>query len=251
MPKRFTDSDKWEDKWFRRLKPDQKLAYLYLLDRCDMAGTIELDEDLAEFQMGCSTDWEGLVKGSDTRLLRLDNGRIWIRKFMDFQHGQLSEHCNAHKAALRLIERYQLPISNENKGKQTKGTRRVTKPLGKGPGKGIGKGSGNSKGNSKDVARSRHFESSEFLELWEKWKAKQAASGSFLDVFTEEGQLYELEKFDTTEATEVVRFSLSRTNCKNLIINGDHKQKPKPDSPSGYLTPGQKAAEQLKRGLGR
>jgi|688.fasta_scaffold208179_2 hypothetical protein len=145
MPKRFTEADKWTDKWFRRLPPDQKLAYLYILDRCDMAGTIEIDEELAEFQMGCPTDWEGLVKGSGTRLVPLPNGRIWVSKFIDFQHGKLSEACNAHKSALSLIQKYSLPISNENKEKQTKGTARVKEPLAKGPGNGNGNGNGSGK----------------------------------------------------------------------------------------------------------
>jgi hypothetical protein len=157
VAKRFTDSEKWEDRWFRRLPPDQKLAYLYLLDRCDMAGSIELDEELAEFQMGCPTDWEGLVESSEGRLVRLPNDRLWISKFITFQHGTLSEKCNAHSAALKLIERYELPVdcapatpkTNENKGKSTKGSGRVGEPLAKGPGNSNGNGKGNGKGKSK------------------------------------------------------------------------------------------------------
>lgn len=153
MAKRFTDSDKWQDKWFRRLPPDQKLAYLYILDRCDMAGTIEIDTELAEFQMGCSTDWEELVKGSDTRLVPLANGRLWVRKFIAYQNGKLSGECNAHKPILRLVERYELPndcdsdtVPNENKGKRTKGTGTHKVPLAKGTGNSNGKGNGNTKG---------------------------------------------------------------------------------------------------------
>lgn len=147
MAKRFTDSEKWTDKWFRRLPPDQKLAYLYILDRCDMAGTIEIDEDLAEFQMGCPTDWEGLVKGSEGRLVPIANGRIWVAKFIAFQHGSLSVSCNAHRSALAVVEKYQLPVSLQNKEIQSKGTGRVQEPLAKGPGNSNGKGNG--KGNSK------------------------------------------------------------------------------------------------------
>jgi len=149
MPKRFTEADKWTDRWFRKLPPDQKLAYLYILDRCDMAGTIEIDQELAEFQMGCPTDWEGLVKGSEGRLVPLTNGRIWVAKFIAFQHGRLSDGCNAHKAALQIIERYSLPVSNENKGKRTKGTGRVGEPLAKGPGNSNGNSKGNSNGKKK------------------------------------------------------------------------------------------------------
>jgi hypothetical protein len=44
-----------------------------------------------------------------------------------------------------------------------------------------------------------------------------------MDSFTEQAQLYELEAFETSDAIAIVRFSLSRTNCRNLITNGDHK----------------------------
>jgi len=162
MAKRFTDSDKWQDVWFRRLSPDMKLAYLYILDRCDMAGTIELDRELAEFQMGCPTDWEGLVKGSGTRLVPLANGRLWVRKFISYQNGNLSPDCNAHKPIIRLVDKYDLPIgyqedeeSNENKGKRTKGTGRVEVPLAKGPGNSNGNSNSNGKGTSNGKSKSK------------------------------------------------------------------------------------------------
>jgi hypothetical protein len=179
MPKRFTETDKWTDKWFRRLPADQKLAYLYILDRCDMAGTIEIDEELAEFQMGCPTDWEGLVKGSGTRLVPLPNGRIWVSKFIGFQHGKLSEACNAHKSALSLIQKYSLPISNENKGKRTKGTARVKEPLAKGPGNSNGNSNGNSKKkggvgeNNGDWLVPENLDTPEVRELLKRFEIKR------------------------------------------------------------------------------
>lgn len=115
MPKRFTDSEKWRDKWFRKLSSDHKLAYLYLLDACDLAGVVELDDELAEFQMGCSTDWELLIECSGGRLARLSDDKIVITKFIEYQYGELKEACNAHKAVIRLIEKHGL----ETKGSST------------------------------------------------------------------------------------------------------------------------------------
>ena len=138
-----------------------------------MAGTIEIDEELAEFQMGCPTDWEGLVKGSGGRLVPLGNGRLWVAKFIAFQHGNLSTACNAHKAALQIVERYSLPISNENKEKETKGTPRVPEPLAKGPGN--SKGNGNGKGNSKKKGGVGENETTKPAEVdqqhWDDWLA--------------------------------------------------------------------------------
>jgi len=54
-----------------------------------------------------------------------------------------------------------------------------------------------------------------------------------MDAITEQAQLYSIERFDTAEAIEILRFSTSRTNCVNLILNNDHKAKPPPDSRQG------------------
>jgi hypothetical protein len=71
------------------------------------------------------------------------------------------------------------------------------------------------------------LKSEKFSEAWDCWKNKQAvSSGVMMDSMTEEAQLYQLENFGTEEAIEVVRFSTSRTNCKNLLVRGEHKQKP-------------------------
>ena len=52
MKKRFTDCDKWRDPWFRRLSVQAKLVWLWLLDNCDNAGVIDVDIELAAFQIG-------------------------------------------------------------------------------------------------------------------------------------------------------------------------------------------------------
>ena len=150
MGKRFTESTKWSDRWFRKLSPEHKLMFLYLLDNCDQAGTIELDKELAEFQIGLSegylkgsgTHWEDLVNLSEGRLRYLANGRLWLTKFIDYQCGVLSESCNAHKPILALIQRFSIPINEP----LAKGTDTLGEPLAKGPGKGIRKGKGKGKG---------------------------------------------------------------------------------------------------------
>jgi hypothetical protein len=75
--------------------------------------------------------------------------------------------------------------------------------------------------------KSKHLESDEFKEVWEAWKEKQRSNlGYAMDEMTIEAQLYKIERFETDEAIEIVRFSTSRTKCNNLITNGDHKGRP-------------------------
>jgi hypothetical protein len=83
-------------------------------------------------------------------------------------------------------------------------------------------------------SNSRHIDSEKFVSAWDAWKNKQAVnSGVMMDAMTEQAQLYQLESFDTDEAIAIVQFSLSRTNCRNLITNGDHKAKKANESSGG------------------
>jgi len=140
MAKRFTETAKWDDPWFRGLPPEMKLAWGYLCDKCDAAGAIELDTPLAEFQIGAEVDWDRFVEASGGRVERLENGRLWLTKFVDFQYGKLSESCPPHRPAIqslkkhrltKVLERYQIPFQkvlekekDKNKEKTGKGDAR-------------------------------------------------------------------------------------------------------------------------------
>jgi hypothetical protein len=97
--KRFTDTEKWGKKWFRNLSPKDKLAWNYLCDKCDCAGVISLDEELADFQIKEQIDWNRFLEISEGRVERLPNGRLWLTTFLEFQYPNgLSEDCTAHNA---------------------------------------------------------------------------------------------------------------------------------------------------------
>jgi hypothetical protein len=132
MGKRFTETGKWSDSWFRKLSPAHKLGWQYLTDTCDAAGVIELDRELAEFMIGCEVDWDALIASSEGRIERLSNSRLWLTKFVGFQYGTLSDSCPPHKAAIqclrkhglgKVLDTYQIPNGNaqdkeKNKNKE-------------------------------------------------------------------------------------------------------------------------------------
>jgi hypothetical protein len=76
------------------------------------------------------------------------------------------------------------------------------------------------------LSLSSHGMDYRFQKAWGAWLAKQAAKSRRMDAWTEQGQLKELERFATDEAIAIVEYSTSRTNCVNLITNGDHKRAP-------------------------
>lgn len=105
--KRFTETSKWTDPWFRKLSPELKNLWQWLLDNCDNAGVIEPDLELASFQIGYQYPMDSLL-GFGDRVLLLDCGKYFIPKFIAFQYGQLSESCKPHKHVLDLLRKYNI-----------------------------------------------------------------------------------------------------------------------------------------------
>lgn len=104
--KRFTDSNKWRDLWFRRLTPHGKLAYMFLLDAVDNAGVWEPDFDLADFQIGEPLNWIAVQQEFGDRLHVLASGKWLLTRFIAFQFGELREDCKPHQQVVRLIEQH-------------------------------------------------------------------------------------------------------------------------------------------------
>jgi hypothetical protein len=103
--KRFTETTKWEDPWFRKLSPELKLLWQWLLDHCDNAGVIEPDLELASFQIGYSYPLDTLGQFGD-RVVRVKGDKFFLPKFIAFQYVQLSEDCKPHKQVFQLLEKH-------------------------------------------------------------------------------------------------------------------------------------------------
>lgn len=107
--KRFTETTKWDNPWFRKLKPKHKLLWAYFLDKCDAAGVADLDFELASFQIGESIS-EKDVEAIGPNLQKLPNGKLWAPKFIRFQYSELSKECKAHWPVYKLIESHGLDL---------------------------------------------------------------------------------------------------------------------------------------------
>jgi hypothetical protein len=105
--KRFTETRKWDDPWFRKLTPEHKLLWQWLLDGCDNAGVIDPDIDLASFQIGYQYPIDTLSVFAG-RVIPLAEGKHFIPKFIEFQYGTLSADCKAHNPIFISLRKHGL-----------------------------------------------------------------------------------------------------------------------------------------------
>jgi hypothetical protein len=104
--KRFTDTEKWRDPWFRRLAPKHKLFWDYICTNCDNAGVWCIDWELAEFLTGVRFCPKETLAAMDNRVVDIGQGRWWVPKFIAFQFGCLSPVSRVHQSVLTLIKKH-------------------------------------------------------------------------------------------------------------------------------------------------
>lgn len=115
MKKRFTDTNKWDQPWFRKLTPDAKLLWFFLCDRCDAAGVWETDEDAFRFFSGSRTTFSDLLDELAERVENIGD-KLHVVKFVSFQYGAISPTNNAHRAVLATAERHGLSVATATTG---------------------------------------------------------------------------------------------------------------------------------------
>lgn len=126
MPKRFTETTKWSDPWFRVLPIESKCLWLWLLDNCDCAGIIEPDLELASFQVGASKTIASPFESLGDRVMKYGS-KLFIPKFIAYQYGaELNLANTAHRGVLKRLEIAKIPCPVMISEKNTKG---ATKPL--------------------------------------------------------------------------------------------------------------------------
>lgn len=121
--KRFTETEKWRDTWFRKLKPLSKLAFIYVVDSCDSCGVWDPDYELADFSIGESINWIEIQADFGERLVMLKCGKWFLTRFVEFQYGKLTEECRPHAKVMQLLKGHGIPYN--------KGIGRVSIPTGR------------------------------------------------------------------------------------------------------------------------
>ena len=105
--KRFTETSKWDDPWFRKLSLKHKVFWQYLCDKCDNAGVWKIDFELASFQVGETVSDEDLkyLNNGKERVI-VENKRVIVVEFIPFQIGNLAskKHTNLQRNCLNLLQ---------------------------------------------------------------------------------------------------------------------------------------------------
>lgn len=139
MAKRFTDSEKWNDPWFRKLKGEYKLFWIYVLDTCDHAGIWKDRTDQFISDTGFDLDPNDLHIYFQDRIMRLDEETFFIPKFNLFQYPNFNpEKNNAHKGVMRSLDYYGIDYRKIIEVVETQRKNRIklapTQPLPRGTG---------------------------------------------------------------------------------------------------------------------
>ena len=92
MVKRFTETSKWNDPWYRKLSTKNKSFWQYLCDQCDNAGVWKIDYEIASFYIGEEIDKADIaeINKNKERLIFLNEDLLLIRDFIPFQIGNLN-----------------------------------------------------------------------------------------------------------------------------------------------------------------
>lgn len=130
MAKRFTDTEKWNRKWFRALSPKMKCAWNYLCDRCDHAGVWEPDFDLMSLFIGAEVTAEEFEKSFSGRVLKLPQSeRYLLLGFVSFQYIALKKGNRTHESVMNILRAFAPNICPESLALYPKPYITLDKPL--------------------------------------------------------------------------------------------------------------------------
>lgn len=106
--KRFTDIEIWDREWYMDLKPIHKCLMKYIFDKCDACGCWKPNWKLATLHIGEEVSFTDLNKLPKDQYELLENGKIFIPDFINFQYGKLSKNSPAHNPVFIALEKNSL-----------------------------------------------------------------------------------------------------------------------------------------------
>ena len=102
MAKRLSDSNKWDDTWFCELSNNDKLFWLYILDKCNHAGIWKANWKLVKFHL---ENFEYNKNPFENKILKITDEKYFIPKFINFQYGILDDNNRVHKSVIDILKK--------------------------------------------------------------------------------------------------------------------------------------------------
>lgn len=106
--KRFTDIEIWDKEWYMELSPKHKCLMKYIFDKCDASGCWKPNWKLASLHINDTVTLTDLNELPQSQYELLDNGKIFIPDFINFQYGKLSRNSPAHNPIFIALEKNNL-----------------------------------------------------------------------------------------------------------------------------------------------
>jgi hypothetical protein len=103
MAKRFTDTTKWDNPWYRKMPWEYRSLWDYILDKCDHAGIWRADLGLASYIIGKEVSLEGMTLHFGDRFTVLKEDKVFIASFITFQYGELKSDSKVHSSVIKLL----------------------------------------------------------------------------------------------------------------------------------------------------
>jgi len=105
MAKRFIDTKIWDKAWFRKLTPENKLLWVYILTKCDHAGILDGDWEAASFFLGNSIyEYEEIPEVIRNKMIPIDDDQFFIPSFIEYQYGTLRINSKPHLSVIKRLE---------------------------------------------------------------------------------------------------------------------------------------------------
>lgn len=110
MAKRFVDTELWQKEWFQDLTLKQKVLVKYIFENCDCAGVWEHNFRIASFIIGEKVSIEDIkeINTKKEQFIFFEKDKIYIKNFIEFQYGTLSENCKPHKPVIEKLKKYKI-----------------------------------------------------------------------------------------------------------------------------------------------
>ncbi len=206
MGKRFTDTKKFDDKWYRGLNLLQKVLWEYLLCECNHAGILEkFDTELISFKMGVKVTLAD-VKSLGERIIFISDEILYIPNFIKFQYEELNPSNRVHRSVLKILKKYNLQAP----------CKVLTSPLEGAKNKNKDK----DKDKEINLLSSKNEEEKEIKKEKEEEKSKPSVSLEEKPVTTPIRKNERINPDLMYDADVNKVFELYKQNCKNLISLG-------------------------------